>query len=264
MDSVSLERALELIKDMGVSAIMAYDSLSYLMGGKDSVECYENIELLVIIDHCEDDNCEYVSAIPYYESFDINDFKRVVSEHCTNPILSIDIRKLSPQFQEQFADEILGLIGPEVKVCHDYVFMDMNVPAAFPDGIRMLEDSDKDNCVEAFVEQMRYRPPFSLLFDIFVSKKSGHILGAFDGSQPVGYLAFNELTSDVFDVDFVYVLPERRSEGWGKKLASAYACFADKQRHVAYWSNALNEASVRTATASGFELVRTAKKFSKN
>lgn len=264
MQNISCEQALEIIKDMGVSAVIEYDSLSNLMGGNDHVECYENGELLVVIDYCEEDGCEYVSLIPYWQSFEIGGLKALMSEHCVNPVLLVNSQKLSEEFEQRLADEILELAGPETKVFSDYVHMDMNVPDGFSDGVRMLVESDKDLCLKTFVEEMKYRPPFSLLFDLFVSKKVGYILGAFDGSQPVGYLAFNEISSDVFDVDFVYVLPERRSESWGKKLASSYACFADKQRHVAYWSNAKNEASVRTATASGFELVRMVKKFNKN
>lgn len=263
MLNIPINQALEIIKNMGISAVIDYDSLSYLIGGKDSVECYENSELLVVIDYCKEDECEYISAIPYGKSFEIEELTALMSDHCVNPVLLMNSQKLSKEFEQRFTDEIYKLVGiSETKVFSDYAYMNLSVPGEFSDGVRELAESDKDVCLETFTEIMKNRPPFSLLFDLFVTKKTGYILGAFDGSQPVGYLAFNEIKSDVFDVDYIYVLPERRSEGWGKKLASSYVSFAEKQKHVAYWSNAINEASSRTATASGFEIVRMAKKYS--
>ena len=44
-------------------------------------------------------------------------------------------------------------------------------------------------------------------------------------------------------------------------MADAYVHFSENQEHIAYWSNALNNASINTALKVGFELIREVYKF---
>ncbi len=62
-------------------------------------------------------------------------------------------------------------------------------------------------------------------------------------------------------MDYIYVIPEKRCCGIGKKLAAAYAARAAKNHLLAYWSNAKNLISQKTALGSGFEQIRIVRKY---
>ena len=59
------------------------------------------------------------------------------------------------------------------------------------------------------------------------------------------------------------VVPEKRNIGIGRKLGQAYSRYAHENNHIAYWSNAKNEGSKKTALSCGFELIRQARNYVK-
>lgn len=94
------------------------------------------------------------------------------------------------------------------------------------------------------------------IFDLFVGENQGVIFAYVLDNQIVGYLTAVPSFDDVWDTDFVYVLPEYRGRNIGTELARAYAGDRCSQGFRAYWSNAFNEYSEAIAVKAGFHLVR--------
>jgi hypothetical protein len=120
---------------------------------------------------------------------------------------------------------------------------------------------DKNEFVQMTNEKIEHRPDLALLFDIFVVKRQGKILAAFDEDKIVGYISFVKMTNDCYDVDFVYISPEYRCKGYGTKLAYGYLSYVSSMNCNAYWSNAKNTASEQIAVKCGFSVVRRMKKY---
>lgn len=66
------------------------------------------------------------------------------------------------------------------------------VPASQTFDVDMLDETDRDTFIAVSSELIKNRPPLSLLFDIFVNKKQGFILGAFANEEIIGYIGMDD------------------------------------------------------------------------
>lgn|GEM_PF-1004483 len=135
---------------------------------------------------------------------------------------------------------------------------DTKTEAVINQNIKKLSPDDAE-LAEAFEckEQLPYRR-YSLaqIFDILVRRNQGAIYAYILNGRIIGYLSAVPSFEDVWDTDFVYVLPEYRGCGIGVELAKAYAVDRQNQGFRAYWSSAINEHSEAVALRAGFRLVR--------
>lgn len=257
MKYIESREALEKIKSMGISYVMEFDLLNYLIEENKKVECLINDGVMLVINYSND--ADLITVLPMSETFDAEELLSLICEKSENPSLLINIHKLLPDFTKEL-DIILRRKLTYERNYTDYVFAN-NVQVDTPADVRLLTASDKDVFTAFSDEKIKNRPPLSVLFDVFVNKNQGYILAAFEGEKIIGYLAFCTVSDTVYDVDYIYVLPEKRGKGIGKKLASAYVSYAKENKRQAYWSNAQNEASEKTAKGCGFEKIREARKY---
>lgn len=257
MKYINANEALEIIKGMGVACVMEVDSLNYLIEEDEEVECWVNDDVLVIINPSED--TEYVTVVPITQSFNIDEYLELIREKCNNPSMLINMHKLFPEFSWRL-NEVLSTEFEYSRTLTDYIYVSKDLPEK-PADVRLLTSSDKDIFTSCSNEQIENRPPLPVLFDRFVNRHQGQILAAFEEDKVVGYLALYPISDTVYDVDYIYVVPEKRRLGIGRKLAVAYVLYAMENKHDAYWSNAKTEASSKTAIGSGFEKIRVVNKY---
>lgn len=258
MKIINNREALKKMLHAGPEFLIDADALNYLIEDEEPVTCYEDSDSILFINKCKD--TDYVNVVPMNYSLDITNFIELLNNNCTNPELLINIQKLSPEYVDKL-DCTLNETFEHKRTLEDYMYSSDNLDTATTSNIRFLDVSDMDLFTALPAEPVKNRPPLHVLFDIFVVKKQGYILGAFDEDRLVGYLAFNKILPNVFDVDYIYVDLEQRGKGIGKELGKFYAAYASENKHIAYWSNAKNDASKNTALSSGFRLIRQAKKY---
>lgn len=253
MKAITNTEAYEIIKKFGIRGAVEADALEFhIKYQNDDTESYCDAGAVVVIYH--DKSADYVSVTPFAEYFSIEAVCELIESRCKNPVIQIDTHSLDPDFAAQL-DEAISPIVLYRRSLADYAFTGEGSPTA-DEGVRFLTASDKDRFEAVPYEKPVYRPPLSVLFDCFVNKGQGYVLGAFDGDDIVGFLSFIAIGEKVFDVDYVHVAPESRGKGIGKRLGLAYRTYALENDSVAYWSNARNEASENTAKSCGFERVR--------
>lgn len=257
MKKISSIEALEQIKSMGIAYVIEFDSLNYLIEDEEEVECYMNEEILVTLNPRHDTT--YITVLPLHSAFNIEKLITFVRERAEKASMLINVQSLDKKFVDKLNEQLAQDFIYE-RTLVDYVCNDQ-VKSNASENIRLLGSADKEIFVACSQEQIKNRPPLNVLFDVFVNRRQGQILAFFDEEKVVGYLSFNTITDNVHDVDYIYVVPEFRGQGIGKKLAVAYALYAQSHGYSAYWSNAKNEASERTAMSCGFSIIRQAYKF---
>lgn len=257
MEKISNQHALEKIKGLGIAYVMEYDALNYLIEDEEDVECYVNDEMLITYNPSQDTT--YIGVLPLGGRFDIEELLTLVKSSTLRVSLLVNIQSLEGEFL-RILDERLSREFDYEYTLVDYVHT-ATMDAKTSEGVRLLGPEDKEAFVCCSKEQIKNRPPLAVLFDIFVNRRQGQILAFFREERIVGYLSFNTVADQVHDVDYIYVTPESRNQGIGSKLATAYARYAHDHGYCAYWSNAKNEASAKTAESCGFSVIRRASKF---
>ena len=257
MKNISKNEALEIIEGLGVSYIMEADSLRYLISENKNVECIIEEGLIIVIHYSE--SSEYVSLLPTSQEFDIQVVFKIINAKCKKPNILVNIQKLSDSFSKKLNRDLRDKYA-YIRRITDYVYED-HIELTSSSNIRLLNEKDRDCFINCTNEALENRPPLPLLFEMFVEKKQGKILAFFEGNKVVGYLSFYLISNVMYDVDYIYVVPEKRGQGIAKKLTSAYALYAKRFQHAAYWSNAKNKASVNTAVRCGFKKNRVVEKY---
>ncbi len=257
MKKIASQDALERIKGMGIAYVMEFDSLNYLIEDEENVDCYVNAEMLVTCNL--DRDTMYIRVLPLGDSFDIEELLALVKESRQNVNLLVNIQSLDQEFVKILNERLSRDFSYEYMLV-DYIH-NTKIETEASESVRLLGPDDKGIFISCSQEQIKNRPPLALLFDVFVTRHQGSILAFFQEDKVVGYLTFNTIADQVYDVDYIYVVPELRNQGIGKKLAMAYALYARSHGYSAYWSNAKNEASVKTAMSCGFNIIRQAYKF---
>lgn len=257
MKKITPAEALKRITDMGISYVMEADSLKYLLAEQAKIDCCLLEDVLVIIHY--DDGIDYVTVLPMWETLDAEALLLLISNHCKNPSILVNMQKLSADFANTL-DAILSDKFQYERTITDYACTKCS-DSVIPSEVMLLSSSHKEAFIACTSEVIQYRPPLKVLFELFVEKKQGEILAAFEGDKIIGYLSSNRISDTVSDVDYIYVIPEKRRHGIGKKLAAAYIARAVENHLLAYWSNAKNLMSQKTALSSGFEQIRVARKY---
>ena len=107
----------------------------------------------------------------------------------------------------------------------------------FPEGIQ----ANRSNLSDAFAE--------------FVLTGKGEIFGYFDEEgNLLGYLSCCREIDNIWDVVYIYVLPQHRSHGIGTALAAQYLIAKSNQGQIPYYSGVTNPASESAALKAGFKL----------
>ena len=257
MKKITPAEALKKMTDMGICYVMEADSLNYLLAEQAKIDCYLSEEVLVIIN--PDDGIDYVTILPLRETADEGALLSLIRNHCKNPSILVNMQILSVDFASRL-DAVFSEQFQYERTITDYVCT-KGSDCGMPGEVRLLSPCHKEAFIACTSEVIQYRPPLKVLFELFVEKKQGEILAAFEGDAIVGYLSCNRISVTVCDVDYIYVIPEKRRRGVGKKLAAAYIARAGENHLLPYWSNAKNMASQKTALGSGFEPIRVVRKY---
>lgn len=248
--------ALQKLWELGLPCVMEWDALHYLMEENKQVICYDGGEWLLIFNREKD--AEQIMVVPLAEQFVSDDLMRFIQTTCSNPNILLSVKMLSPDFSKLLCAQMQS-VAEHTHTILDYAYFGDGISQGSGD-VRLLCAEDRAAFLGMPMEPVANRPPLSVLFDLFIGKNMGQILGIFDGAKLAGCLSFFSV-ANLFDVDYIYVVPELRRNGLGKKLANAYVSYAKSQNSTAYWSNAKNDASAKTAISCGFELVRQVERF---
>lgn len=258
MDIISHEDAIEIVRKKGISYIADLDNISYLIQENEFLACWKSEDVLIILSKTMND---IVNVIPLSKRFDIDELMGFVETHCKMPTLLIPFQDLESDFAKEL-DESIGKSFAADKTFTDFAMVFKKDYVRIDDpNIRLVTKMNKNEFVQMTSEKIEHRPDLALLFDIFVVKKQGEILAAFEGDKIVGYISFMKMTNDYYDVDYIYTSPEYRRKGYGARLAYGYLSYVLSMGCNAYWSNAKNMASMRIATKCGFSIVRIMKRY---
>lgn len=258
MKEISGREALEILSRNGPDCMIASDTLGYFIQNNVSFVCYGDDASIVFIDQSTE--TDHITVVPLTHTFDSTELVNILKQGKANFDVWVDVQNLSEASLASFELAISGFLN------YERTLEDLMYPAQTPmDGVReevrLLNSEDGDLFAALSSESIVNRPPLPVLFDVFVTQKQGLILGAFEGEHIVGYLSFFPMLPGVFDVDYIYVSPSKRGQGIGKALGQEYARYALDRNHVAYWSNAQNNASKLTALSCGFQVIRQAKQY---
>lgn len=260
MKQIAGSEALQILSQNGAQCWIAMDTLGYLVNNKADFSCYGDGSCVIYIDHSGE--MDHITVFPFQASFDYNALKNILRQRKGDFDLWIDTQKLSQDFLSSLDLERDGTLKYE-RTVEDLLYPQKQPPQGLFENVRLLDLGDMASFVGFSTENIANRPPLSVLFDVFVAKEQGFILGAFEDGTMVGYLSFFQMLPEVFDVDYIYVDPQKRGHGIGKALTNAYIKYALDRNQSAYWSNAQNDASKTTALSCGFQVIRQSKKYIK-
>lgn len=258
MRKISGDEALHILSANGEECMIATDTLGYLIEKGTDVDCYRDDDCVIFADRSSEKNL--VTVVPLKSSFDLEALKTVLRHNNASLGVWIDTQRLSETFLNLLNSNTGGFLKYE-RTIEDLMYPSKRPVESVFENVRLLDLDDRDCFIACSTENIANRPPLSMLFDIFVAQKEGFILGAFDNGQIVGYLSFFQMLPGVFDVDYIYVNPTQRGRGVGKSLGNAYVEHTRKVKHIAYWSNAQNDASKATALSCGFLQIRQSNKY---
>ena len=249
MKQIDEKTTLSMLEGEGVDCAYEADALRMSIEDEEDVKCFSNDETLIIIQFDED--TDYVTVVPLLNSVDFAEVAETIKSESENENISVllNVQRLKDKDVGAFT----ALLGDGYKV--DLNIKDFScVEKVYPDDpdVRLLAAADAEVFNMIVDEEAPNRPPVSRLFDIFVNRGAGKIIGLFADGRVVGYLSFTTMG------DYVYVEPASRAKGNALRLAKAYVTYAEQNRSIAYWSNAKNAASERTALDVGMEKTREA------
>lgn len=258
MKQISGSEALQILAQNGPECMIASDTLGYLIKNKESVPCYWDDTCIIFVDQSTE--TDLVTVVPLAHAFDSKALVNILNQGKANSDMLIDTQKLSETFLASLDAELSGFLKYE-RTFEDLIYPDNEQIDCALNDVRLLDSEDIERFAAVSSESIVGRPSLRVLFDVFVAKEQGFILGAFDEGQIVGYLSFFQMLPGVFDVDYIYISPQKRGQGIGTALGNAYIKYAQDKKQIAYWSNAQNDASKATALSCGFQVLRQAKKY---
>lgn len=249
----------EYLLRKGINTVNEIDELEFQIENG-NLECWEDEKCYIMVD--SDDDKNYITITPKSGSLDIDNLMMFLNYIGKCESILINKSELTREFDAELFEKMQEKYT-YCRTIEDYAYIQSSNKKRenFPDNIRLLGKKDKDVFVELTDEIIPNRPPLKNLFDVFVIKEQGEILSVFDRERTVGYLSFSKMIDNVFDVDFIYVIPEYRKKGYGKILAESYISTVMERGNIPYWSNAINEGSKRVALSTGFTRVREVYKF---
>jgi GNAT superfamily N-acetyltransferase len=121
--------------------------------------------------------------------------------------------------------------------------------------IRLISEQDEALFKSFPQEQIKNRPDPSMLFDIFIKENEGKIAVFTENEILKGYLSFGLMFSNIYDVDYIYVVPEYRNQKIGKKLALYVSELLISENNILFWDCDVNDIqSSKTALSADFML----------
>lgn len=257
MKKISLESTVEFLNRKKENNIMNIDNLKYMQEEGGSVECYRNLDCVYVFEKVNEDVYGYIFSIG--NRIKTDDIITLLEKYTNMVSLNIDVQ----EFDEDSVKVIKAILENsrlELKrELKDYC-MNSNCVVLKDNcentNTRILTGADKEAFVSMENEVESGRPPLEILYKVFIMQKRGNIIAYFDENKIVGYISFNMLFDNIFDVDYIYVSPSQRKNGIGKKLAIAFVNEVLSKNGVAFWSNAKTLESERIAEKVGFKLAR--------
>ena len=243
---INVEKAISILKNNILANVMEIDNLKW---AKDRAKCYLINGAIVVV---MSDDKTYIRIIPVEAYCDYIQICEFVKQY-SNASLTVNITDENGKNVRDVFEKSFNYI----KTIVDYGANELNA-CEENDSVRLLTKSDREAFISMESESLQYRPPLNVLFNVFVEKGNGEILAYFNEDKISGYLSYNKLFDNVYDVDYIYVSPSCQNKGIGKKLALSYAAEIKNKDGIAYWSNAKNIASERTAKSAGFTIARKA------
>lgn len=259
MKQIESSEALKILCNGGIDCAYEADALNVALEDEEELKCLYDNETLILITFYED--TDYVTVIPITKKFDVVSVTDTIKKECNNPSILLNTQRINKCDIDSFAQAL----GQDF-VCDRHIrdlSSDKIIEADYCDDpdVRLLTVDDAEIFCSIDDELAPNRPPVARLFDIFINRGVGKIIGLFSGNTVIGYLSFTQMFGDVYDVDYIYVIPSERSKGHASRLARAYVAYAKKEGKAAYWSSAKNEASEKTAVSVGMNVVREALRF---
>jgi GNAT superfamily N-acetyltransferase len=128
--------------------------------------------------------------------------------------------------------------------------------------IQELKKEDQEKAAELVCERTEGRPDFQTLFRIYMSDdlniiKKGTIYAVLEEEHIAAYLACYNTYQNIFNVDYVYVVPEKRGFNYGAELIKYYANDIIKKGYTPIYGNAVNQFSMKAALKAGFSITKT-------
>lgn len=239
------------------------DTLNYMTEENAFAGGFCSDDAVIFADSCAKTNMQAVTnnvyVCPLKKDFDYAAAARFIEKTFQAKSISVDVHLLEADTANAVKMKFSSLC-PYRRELKDYVAK--NEIATTNGFVRPLTLEDKDMFCNSGFAVMPNRPPVSVLFAVFVEKGAGKILGYFDEQKILGYLSYQCLYGNVFDLDYIYVLEAQRGRGIGSALGRQYASYVFSQKGMALWSNAKNGESEATAMACGFVVGRRAFLFS--
>lgn len=239
------------------------DTLNYMAEEHTFAGGFCSDDAVIFADSCAHTDSQGVTnnvyVCPLKKNFNYVSAARFVEKTFRAKSISVDVHL----FEADTANDVkvrFSSLCPYRREIKDYVAQNGITAGSGP--VRALTPEDKELFCDAGFAAMPNRPPVSVLFTVFVEKGAGKILGYFDEQKILGYLSYQCLYENVFDLDYIYVLTEQRGRGIGSALGRQYASYVRSQNGMALWSNARNKESEATAKACGFAAGRRAFLFS--
>lgn len=251
LKKITIEDAMEIIMQYKYSFICVLDEILFLKKNQKGLACFANDSTVLFVNDNYEKKIVYICFIN--ESIDygaILDFLNNIHDEFT---IFINARQEVRAAIDKDVFDKNYIYSREIRG-----FIKMTNDSFCEPNVRLLSKKDDQiasdfNCKQ---ESILYRPAFSLLFEIFVKRSRGDILGYFIDNNLVGYLSYNLLFDNIYDVDYIYVLPTYRKSGIGKSLATSYVSKVIDSNGLAFWSNAQNDVSEKVAKTCGFTLCR--------
>ena len=247
MKEISIDKVIFILKNNTIKYTMEIDNLNYV--SRDKTKCLDFENAFVIITKEKE---TFIRIIPTNASCDYNEIWEQIK---TNENICLSVN--TDNENEEMVRGVFGKHFDSVRATVDYACMKKSGHEV-NGNIRILAEEDKDSFISMENTPQQYRPPLNVLFSVFVTEGNGEIIAYYDGERILGYLSYNSLYDDVYDVDYIYVSPSHQGKGIGKQLANAYASIIKDRGVIAYLSNAKNIASEKTAKSAGFVLIRKA------
>ncbi len=243
---ISVEKAISILENNILANVMEIDNLKW---AGDKAKCYLFSGAIVVV---MSDDKTYIRIIPTETHCDYTEICEFIKQY-TDVCLAVNINGEN----EKIVRDVFEKSFDSVKTIVDYGADELNA-CEKNNSVRLLSKCDRESFTSMENESIQYRPPLNVLFSVFVEKGSGEILAYFDEDKIIGYLSYNKLFDNVYDVDYIYVAPSQRRKAIGKALASSYVSTIQERKGIAYWSNAKNENSERTAASAGLCITRKA------
>lgn len=252
MKKVTKEEMIELLSENYLENVLTLDDLQYLdtvsfIGDNTNnyfIEYTVNEKKLYEVNA---DNEDFVlECINYINNNKDKDFEIFTNndkyENLFITKLKINIKEKSKRgFLSYKSNEVTSLVGSELYSKYD---------------IKLLDIEDKDFVKDFNPNVPAYRPSFDILYKMFVEKGNGKVIVLLQESEIIGYISYYELTDDIYNIDYIYIIEGKRNKGLAPLLIREYAIDVLSKGKTPYYGPAINIYSTGASMKAGFTLLK--------